>query len=82
MIDEKTELNREEIWMVVDAIKFYVARSTHEQVEKINKTNLKICDNDPLSKHCSYLGEWGEPVYISIIEKLTKQSEEYDKDEV
>ena len=83
MIDEETELTRAEIWMVVDAINFYVARSTCEQVEKINKKRYKILGvlqrNDPLAKHCSFLGEWGKPAYDTIIEKLTKQSKDIDE---
>tara|TARA_R100000008_G_scaffold85991_1_gene77421 strand:+ start:504 stop:782 length:279 start_codon:yes stop_codon:yes gene_type:complete len=83
MTDEEAELNRAEIWMVVDAINFCVARSTCEQVEKINKTRYKILGvpqpNDPLAKHCSHLGEWGKPAYDTIIKKLTKQSKDIDE---
>ena len=36
--------------------------------------------NDPLAKHCSHLGEWGEPLYKEISRKILEASRKIDEE--
>ena len=80
----KSTFDRQELWLIEDAIQFYVARSTCKKVDKINKTRYKILGmpqpNDPLAKHCSHLGEWGEPLYKEISRKILEASRKIDEE--